>query len=65
MSRTVGYWHARQGERRVSPLEARKHMFELTSADGATGAHQTNVQRWHDDFEALGREIARRVRRTP
>lgn len=42
-------------------MEARKPMFDLTSADGAIGAHQTNVQRCHDDFEALCREIARRV----
>lgn len=42
-------------------MEARKPMFDLTSADGAIGAHQTNVQRCRDDFEALCREIARRV----
>ena len=46
-------------------MEARKPMFDLTSADGAIGAHQTNVQRCHDDFEALCREIARRVGRQP
>jgi len=42
-------------------MEARKPMFDLTSADGAIGAHQTNVQQCRDDFEALCREIARRV----
>lgn len=42
-------------------MEARKPMFDLTSADGAIGAHQTNVQQCRADFEALCREIARRV----
>ncbi|MCD6671940.1 MAG: AAA family ATPase [Burkholderiaceae bacterium] len=42
-------------------MEARKPMFDLTSADGAIGAHQASVQRCHHDFEALCREIARRV----
>lgn len=42
-------------------MEARKPMFDLTSADGAIGAHQANVQQCRDDFEALCREIARRV----
>jgi cellulose biosynthesis protein BcsQ len=42
-------------------MEARKPMFDLTSADGAIGAHQTNVQQCRGDFEALCREIARRV----
>jgi cellulose biosynthesis protein BcsQ len=44
-------------------MEARKPMFDLTSADGAIGAHQTNVQQCRGDFEALCREIARRVGR--
>jgi len=42
-------------------MEARKPMFDLTSADGAIGAHQTNVRQCRDDFETLCREIARRV----
>lgn len=42
-------------------MEARKPMFDLTSADGAIGAHQANVQQCRDDFGALCREIARRV----
>lgn len=42
-------------------MEARKPMFDLTSADGAIGAHQTNVQQCRGDFEALCQEIARRV----
>jgi len=46
-------------------MEARKPMFDLTAADGAIGAHQTNVQRCHEDFEALCREIFRRVGRQP
>lgn len=40
-------------------------MFWLTVADGAISAYQTNVQRCHDDFEALCREIARRVGYAP
>jgi cellulose biosynthesis protein BcsQ len=42
-------------------MEARKPMFELTSADGALGAHRANVQQCFGDFERLCREIARRV----
>jgi len=42
-------------------MEARKPMFHLTSADGAIGAHQANVQQCREDFERLCREIARRV----
>ncbi len=42
-------------------LEARKPMFQLTSADGAIGAHQASVQQCRADFETLCREIARRV----
>ena len=42
-------------------MEARKPMFDLTSADGAIGAHQVNVQQCREDFEALCREIARRL----
>ncbi len=42
-------------------MEARKPMFKLTSADGAIGAHQGNVQQCRGDFDKLCREIARRV----
>ena len=42
-------------------MEARKPMFALTSADGAIGAHQANVQQCHNDFSALCRQIAARV----
>lgn len=42
-------------------MEARKPMFDLTSGDGAIGAHQSNVQQCRKDFERLCREIARRV----
>lgn len=42
-------------------MEARKPMFSLTSADGAIGAHQANVQQCREDFENLCLEIARRV----
>ena len=42
-------------------METRKPMFKLTSADGAIGAHQANVQQCRADFEKLCREIARRV----
>jgi cellulose biosynthesis protein BcsQ len=42
-------------------MEARKPMFDLTSADGAIGAHQTNVRQCHDDFGKLCQRIAERV----
>jgi cellulose biosynthesis protein BcsQ len=42
-------------------MEARKPMFALTSADGAIGAHQTNVQQCRDDFSMLCQQIAVRV----
>jgi cellulose biosynthesis protein BcsQ len=42
-------------------MEARKPMFDLTSADGAIGAHQANVQQCREDFDTLCREIAHRV----
>jgi hypothetical protein len=42
-------------------MEARKPMFLLTSADGAIGAHQTNVQQCYTDFEELCRGILQRV----
>lgn len=42
-------------------MEARKPMFSLTNADGAIGAHQTNVRQCHDDFYALVKAIAARA----
>jgi cellulose biosynthesis protein BcsQ len=42
-------------------MEARKPMFNLSSADGAIGAHQANVQQCRDDFSALTKAIATRV----
>lgn len=42
-------------------MEARKPIFALSSADGAIGAHQSNVQQCHQDFEALAKEIASRA----
>jgi len=42
-------------------MEARKPMFSLSNADGAIGAHQTNVRQCHDDFSSLAVAIAKRV----
>lgn len=42
-------------------MERGKPMFKLTSADGAIGAHQANVQQCKADFERVCREIGRRV----
>jgi cellulose biosynthesis protein BcsQ len=42
-------------------MEARKPMFSLTSADGAIGAHQGNVQQCYADIEALVEEIVVRA----
>lgn len=42
-------------------MEMRKPMFSLSSADGAIGAHQTNVQQCYGDFSALTQAIAGRV----
>lgn len=42
-------------------MESRKPMFALKPADGAIGAHQTNVQQCYDDFQSLAEEVARRV----
>ncbi len=39
-------------------MEARKPMFSLTYADGAIGAHQSNVQQCHNDFSALVTALA-------
>jgi hypothetical protein len=36
-------------------------MFSLTSADGAIGAHQSNVQQCYADIAALVEEIAVRA----
>ncbi|MGW4461147.1 ParA family protein [Micromonospora sp. NPDC004704] len=41
--------------------DARKPMFDLRSADGALGSTQTLVQRCHQDFRALSRELLRRL----
>lgn len=41
--------------------EARKPIFNLTAADGATGAHYTAARGAGDDFEALARRIAERI----
>ncbi len=42
-------------------MEARKPMFALLPADGAIGAHQTNVQQCHEDFANLVQAIAERT----
>ena len=42
-------------------MEARKPMFNLTTADGAIGAHQANVQQCYEDFFALTEAIAHRT----
>ncbi|MBW8065836.1 MAG: AAA family ATPase, partial [Ferrovum sp.] len=42
-------------------MEARKPMFALSPADGAIGAHQTNVRQCYEDFQKLVLEIAIRV----
>lgn len=42
-------------------MEKRKPMFDLTSADGAIGAHQKNVQQCQDDFVSLTASISARV----
>lgn len=46
-------------------MEARKPMFSLTSADGAIGAHQSNVRQCHDDFASLVQSIAERANLKP
>lgn len=46
-------------------MEMRKPMFSLSSADGAIGAHQTNVQQCYGDFSALTQAIAARVELKP
>jgi chromosome partitioning protein len=43
-------------------MDARKPMFLLKPADGAIGAHQTNVQQCYADFRTLAEEVARRTR---
>jgi cellulose biosynthesis protein BcsQ len=42
-------------------MEVRKPMFALTSADGAIGAHQVNVQQCYEDFRQLVDAIAERA----
>ena len=42
-------------------MEARKPMFALRPADGAIGAHQTNVQQCYEDFENLMHAIVDRA----
>ena len=42
-------------------MEGRKPMFALSPADGAIGAHQTNVRQCYEDFQELVLEIAKRV----
>jgi hypothetical protein len=48
--------------RSLMPLaqEARKPMFHLKPADGASGAHVVQVQSFYKDFQALARRIAQR-----
>jgi chromosome partitioning protein len=48
--------------RSLVPLaqEARKPMFHLKPADGASGAHVAQVQGCYKDFQALARRIAQR-----
>lgn len=43
-------------------MESRKPMFSLKPADGAIGAHQSNVQQCYGDFQSLVQEIAKRVK---
>lgn len=42
-------------------LDARKPMFLLKPADGAIGAHQTNVLQCYSDYQFLAEEVARRT----
>ena len=42
-------------------MDARKPMFLLKPADGAIGAHQTNVLQCYRDFLTLAEEVARRT----
>lgn len=42
-------------------MDARKPMFALKPADGAIGAHQTNVRQCYEDFRKLAQEIAIRA----
>jgi cellulose biosynthesis protein BcsQ len=45
--------------------EARKPIFDLTSADGAIGNHSYAVQEARKDFGALARNILGRIKATP
>lgn len=49
--------------RSLIPLaqDARKPIFNLTSADGALGAHQTAARESYADFKTLAAEIHRRM----
>ena len=49
--------------RSLIPLaqDARKPIFNLTSADGAIGAHQTAAKESYGDFKKLTLEILRRM----
>lgn len=49
--------------RTLMPLaqEARKPIFRLTAADGASGAHYTAAQKAGDDFRCLARRLAERI----
>lgn len=42
-------------------MDTRKPMFMLKPADGAIGAHQTNVQQCYEDFLSLANKIADRT----
>jgi hypothetical protein len=49
--------------RTLMPLaqEARKPIFNLTAADGASGAHFTSAKRTFGDFEGLARNLAGKI----
>lgn len=42
-------------------MEVNKPIFKLTTSDGAIGGHQAGVQQAYADFEALCKEILRRI----
>ncbi|MCL2347711.1 MAG: ParA family protein [Planctomycetaceae bacterium] len=49
--------------RSLVPLsqEARKPIFHLTSADGASGAHQTAASKAHGDFQQLAEKVWNKI----
>lgn len=53
--------------RSLVPLaqDARKPIFDLTSADGAIGGHSAAVSRAYDDFELLAKRIAQKAHISP